>query len=239
MMVDWQPKVLASVESTQAMVQQAAQDGEPEGYVLQAFQQTGGKGRSGNQWHSPMGNLYMSFLLRPECDLHKAGELAFVVGVGVSNAFDEYIDSKSSKKQLKWPNDILVNGLKISGILLEGGADNSFIVGVGANILNAPDLAISLNSAATQPVYVNKVRDNILDKVGIIYEEWQSNGFSTIRDLWLEQAYGLNEAMTARLPNKKVKGIFKGIDQVGALQLELANGELKTIHAADVHFDRT
>ena len=239
-MVEWRPHVLASVESTQDEVRLVAEKGEVEGYVIQAFQQKGGKGRSGNQWSSPMGNLYMSFLLRPNCGLDRAGELAFVIGLGLSSAFDDYIDADKHDKRLKWPNDVLIDGLKISGILLESVIEQNklsgVIVGMGVNILNSPDLAICLNKVATDAVYVNKVRDNILDKVGKTYDLWQEQGFAPIRDMWLKQAYNLGEPITARLPSEKHKGIFKGINEEGSLLLEMSDGEVKIIHAADVHF---
>lgn len=234
--MDWHVNVLASVPSTQEPVHQAAEEGEGEGLVIQAFQQQSGKGRSGHHWDSPMGNLYMSFLLRPLCEPIRMGEMAFVIALSLSKALDDYIDPKKHKKQLKWPNDVLIDGLKISGILLEIGADNSLIVGMGVNILSAPELAVSLNKVSSEPVYVNKVRDNILDKIGIFYKQWQDEGFAPIRDLWLNQAYGLNEEMTARLPTEKHKGFFRGIDETGALLLELNDGTVKTVHAADVHF---
>lgn len=234
--MDWHVNVLASVPSTQEPVHQAAEDGAREGLVIQAFQQKSGKGRSGHHWDSPMGNLYMSFLLRPSCEPIRMGEMAFVVGLGLSKALDEYIDPDKHKKQLKWPNDVLIDGLKISGILLEIGADNSLVVGMGVNILSSPDLAVSLGQVSSKPVYVNKVRDNILDKIGIFYEQWQKEGFAPVRDLWLNQAYGLNEEMTARLPTEKHKGLFHGIDETGALLLEHPDGSIQTIHAADVHF---
>lgn len=239
-MIEWRPHVLASVVSTQDEVRALADQGEVEGYVVQAFQQKGGKGRSGNQWASPMGNLYMSFLLRPDCDLNRAGELAFVIGLGLSSALDDYIDPKKHDKRLKWPNDVLIDGLKISGILLESVIEKNklsgVIVGMGVNILNAPDLAVCLNNIANDPVYVNKVRDNILDKVGKTYDIWQEQGFAPIRDMWLKQAYNLNEPMTARLPSEKHQGVFKGINEEGSLLLEMQDGETKTIYAAEVHF---
>ncbi len=240
-MVDWKINLLGSVETTQAPVHDAALKGAEEGFVMQAMKQTGGKGRQGNQWDSPMGNLYMSVLLRPSCGLERAGELAFVIAVALSKALDDYIEASKHKKTLKWPNDVLVDGLKLSGILLESNLnkDNaleSIVLGMGVNIFNAPELAVSLNNVAEIPVYVNKVRDNILDKLSYYYDFWEKRGFAPIRDLWLEQAYGLDQSMTARLPNETYKGIFKGITEEGSLILSLDDGVEKVIHAAEVHF---
>ena len=239
MSIDWRIQLYQSVGSTQSLVQEASHAGAAEGYVIQALIQETGKGRHGNQWESPIGNLYMSALLRPDCAVQRAGELGFVVVVALSAALDEYIDPTKHVKKLKWPNDILIDGLKICVILLESNLHEneleSVAVGMGVNIFKAPDLAVALNDIAQEAVYVNKVRDNILDKLSYYYSLWQEKGFAPIREAWLNQAHGVNEPMTARLPNISHKGIFKGIDDKGALILGM-EGEDKIIHAGEVHF---
>lgn len=240
MPVDWRVQLYQSVETTQTPVHEAVKAGEGEGFVVQALMQESGKGRQGNKWDSPIGNLYMSILLRPNCALERAGELAFVVAVALSKALDDYIDTNKHKKTLKWPNDILIDGLKLSGILLESDIKdnklNALIVGMGVNIFKPPKLATSLNDISEIPVYVNTVRDNILDKLSYYYEFWQKKGFAPIREAWLKQAHGLGQPMTARLPNGSYKGIFKGLTEEGSLILETDNGVEKIIHAGDVHF---
>lgn len=240
MPIDWDIQLYKSVESTQSLVQVLAQADIPEGPVVQALTQTGGRGRHGNHWESPIGNLYMSILLRPTCGLARAGELAFVVAVALSAALDEYIDGDKHKKTLKWPNDILVDGLKISGILLESDIKdnelNGIILGMGVNIFHAPELAMNLERVSTKPVYVNVVRDEILEKLSYYYSLWQEKGFAPIREKWLDQAHGIGSAMTARLPTENHKGVFKGITLEGSLILENEDGNEQIIHAAEVHF---
>lgn len=240
MAMDWRVQLYQSALSTQNHVHDALAAGEAEGAVVQALMQESGRGRHGNQWSSPIGNLYMSILLRPDCGIARAGELAFVVAVALSKAFDDYIEPSKHTKTLKWPNDILINGLKISGILLESSLkDNQLegiVLGIGVNIFKAPELAVGLNDVAEIPVYVNMVRDNILDKLSYYYEFWQKKGFAPIRTAWLKQAHGLDQPITARLPSESFKGIFKGIDDGGSLILELEDGTEKIIHAAEVHF---
>jgi len=241
MSMNWRIEVLGDTPSTQDIVHTASMTDEPEGYVLQAMQQSGARGRHGNKWDAPMGNLYLSALLRPKCTLNQAGQLSFVVGVALSNAMDQYIDASKHKKTLKWPNDILVDGLKISGILLESnlnadGSLDSIVAGVGVNIFKAPDLAINLAALSKEPVYINVFRDEFLAKLGALYETWQSQGFAPIRDAWLEQAHGLNQPMTVRLPNEVKKGIFGGIDEGGALLLKHDDDSLEVIQAGVVHF---
>lgn len=239
MTLEWRFDVYQKVLSTQNYVHDAIALGEEEGLVVQALQQQGARGRHGNQWDAPIGNLYMSILLRPKCNLAQAGQLAFVIAVALSEALDEYIDPQKHKKTLKWPNDILVDNRKISGILLESDVRknqlNAIVAGIGLNIFKAPDFAVALNDVAKDPVYVNKVRDKFLDKLGATYALWQEKGFAPIHEAWLKQAHGLGNPITARLPDKSYKGIFKGLTDEGSLILD-QDGTDKIIHAAEVHF---
>ncbi len=227
--------------STQDLAHEAAHEGALEGQVIQALRQSNGRGRHGHNWDAPVGNLYISFILRPDFDLQKAGQISFITACAVARALENYIDTKKQDLKLKWPNDILVNGLKTSGILLESNMkDNkleSLIVGIGVNIFNKPDLAICLNDIADEPVYVNKVRDLILHEFKVFYTLWHTNGFEPIRDFWQERAFGMGQVMVARLPNQKFSGIFDGITDDGCLVLKEKNGNKRIISAADVYFE--
>jgi BirA family biotin operon repressor/biotin-[acetyl-CoA-carboxylase] ligase len=240
MPINWQIEIYQSVKSTQTHAHEAAVNGKLEGYVVQGMKQTGGKGRHGNHWESPVGNLYMSVLLRPDCAIEQAGQLSFVTAVALSAAFDENIDGTKHAKTLKWPNDILVDGLKLCGILLESNMKNnkldSIILGMGVNIFTKPELATCLNDVAREPVYINKVRDSILDKLSYYCNLWQEKGFAPIHEAWLKQAHGIGEPMTARLPNISHKGVFRGVTAEGGLILEKEDGKESIIHAAEVHF---
>lgn len=241
--MEWKVQTYQEVESTQDLIHEAAAQGLPEGVAVQSMIQLGGKGRRGNKWLSPVGNLYLSLLLRPECSVQEAGQISFVIAVAASAMLDNYIDPTKHLKTLKWPNDILIDGLKMSGILLESGMMGPHLdyiaVGMGMNIFNKPDLATSLNDLANQPVYINKIRDGFLTELSHYYALWQEKGFAPILELWLKQAHGLNAPMTARLPNDEFKGVFKTVREDGALVLETASGTQKIIHAADVYFGET
>lgn len=241
MSIDWRVEVVGSVESTQNVAHNKAIGGEEEGYVFQALQQSNGRGRHGNKWIAPMGNLYFSAVLRPKSSLNESGQLSFVVAVALSKTLDNYIDATKHQKTLKWPNDILVDGLKISGILLEsnlkadGGVD-SIVLGVGVNIFKAPELAVSLQDVANKPVYINVFRDEFLENLSEIYELWNKKGFAPIRKEWLKQAHGLNEKMSVRLPNEIFKGEFNGVNDNGALLVLLEDGSQRVVQAGEVHF---
>ncbi len=238
---DWRVQVLGSASSTQDLVRDLAETmNEPEGLAIQAMQQVKGRGRHGHAWTSPMGNLYLSMLLRPACKAMDAGQLAFVTGVALSEAIDEVIDGDAHTKTLKWPNDILIDGRKVSGILLESklktnGMMDYVIVGVGVNIFAPPEGAVSLDQVKKQPVYVNKFRDAVLDSFARQYTLWQEKGFAPIREAWLKQAHGINDAMSIRLPEITYSGIFRGVDEQGALMADVG-GELKRFTAGEVHF---
>lgn len=238
--MEWRIQTYQEVESTQDMIHEAAAQGLEEGVVVQSMIQLGGKGRRGNEWVSPVGNLYLSLLLRPECLVQEAGQISFVIAVAASAMLDDYIDTDKHKKTLKWPNDILIDGLKLSGILLESGMIGSnldyIVVGMGMNIFAKPELATCLNDVAKEPIYINKVRDNFLEKLEHFYDLWQKKGFAPILELWLNKAHGLGEPITARLPNAEFKGRFKTVQDDGAVVLEMPDGSDKIIHAADVYF---
>jgi len=240
MPIKWQINQFQQTDSTQDLAHDAAKDGADEGAVFQALKQNAGRGRHGNQWSAPLGNLYLSFVLRPDYGLDKAGQVSFVVACALARALELYMNTAKHELKLKWPNDVLVDGLKISGILLESNIENnkldSLIVGIGVNIFNKPDLAICLNDIASDPVYVNIVRDQILHEFNVFYTLWRKDGFAPIREFWQDYAYGMGADMTARLPNEKFKGAFGGINDEGALILIEANGDERIINAAEVHF---
>lgn len=236
----WRVQVLGTVSSTQDMVRGLAETGEPEFLAIQSLQQSGGRGRHGNAWTSPMGNLYLSVLLRPNCSAGKAGQMAFVAALALSDAMDEVIDKDNHVKTLKWPNDILIDSKKVSGILLESaitdkGQVDYLIIGTGVNIFAAPEGAVGLDGIKSQPIFVNKFRDLYLDKLAVRYAEWKDKGFASLRDTWLKMAHGLGEDMTIRLPEITYRGVFKGIDEHGALQAEI-DGEPRIFTAGEVHF---
>lgn len=235
----WRVQVLGSTPSTQDLVRDLADTGEPEGLAIQSLIQTKGRGRHGNGWISPMGNLYISKLLRPSCRADRAGQMAFVVALALSDAIDEVIEDGHAKT-LKWPNDILIDGKKVSGLLLESKLDKHgridyLIVGSGVNIFTPPEGAAGLDSLKKDRLAVNTFRDVYLDKLLTRYRSWQGEGFGQIRQDWLKQAHGLGQDMSIRLPETTYCGVFEGIDENGTL-IAKVDGERRTFTAGEVHF---
>lgn len=235
----WRVQVLGTAPSTQDIVRGLAETGEPEGLAVQSLQQTKGRGRHGNDWTSPMGNLYVSTLLRPLCRADKAAQMAFVVALALSDALDEAMED-GHVKTLKWPNDILIDGKKISGILLETKLDSHgrvdyLIIGTGVNIFAPPEGSEGLDRIKKERVAVNTFRDLYLQKLRERYISWQDKGFAPVREAWLKQAHGIGKAMKIRLPETSYEGTFDGVDENGAL-IAIVDGERRIFTAGDVHF---
>lgn len=240
MSISWNIEVFDSLGSTQDIAIARAEEGVPEGAVIQSMIQTGGRGRHGNQWTSPLGNLYMSFLLRPMCSPDLAGQVSFVIALALSAAMEPY--TAGHKKTLKWPNDVLIDGQKCAGILLESslspeGLVEKLIVGMGVNIHSAPEDRVGLQAVAGEKrLAVHRFRDELLVKIAEYYDGWKTAGFEPVRREWLAQAHGLNHKISARLPDRTEKGIFRDLGDDGALIMEVDKGNLVTIRAGEVFF---
>jgi BirA family biotin operon repressor/biotin-[acetyl-CoA-carboxylase] ligase len=222
-------RTVAETRSTNDDLAALARDGAPEGSWLRAELQTGGKGRQGRVWQSPPGNLYASTLVRLQPDDPPAPTLALVAAVAVHEIVSRYAPSV----RIKWPNDLLAGGAKLSGILLERqGA--AVIVGFGVNLAHHPEdidrpatnLAV-LAGAAPEPGAFLKV---LAEAFARWLARWRSSGVEPIRRQWLAAAH----APGTPLSTSEGEGLFDGLDGEGALRLRLADGTLRVIHAGDV-----
>lgn len=236
--INWRIQTFAELPSTQDYARECAEKGEALGLAVQAFSQTGGRGRQGREWHSPMGNLYMSVVLRPACGAAQAGQMAFVTAVAVAAAIESFIGYDHDLR-LKWPNDVLIEGRKCAGILIEsslgaGGFVDYLVIGIGVNILAPPEGAAALKDFCDRPVPINIFRERVLEELAAAYDQWQKEGFAPIRMRWLAQASAVNQSITARLPKQELQGIFRGIDESGALILETSPGKNRIIAAAEI-----
>lgn len=207
-----------------------ADSGAAEGTVIQAGTQTGGRGRRGNQWESPLGNLYQSLILRPGKPKQEWGQLSFVIAVALAGAL---VRSGICENhiQLKWPNDVLLDERKAAGILIEA-SGNHVIIGTGVNIATAPESRGRLSDymAADRDGF----RDMFLDSVGYHYTSWQAQGFETIREEWMRHAYRLGQDIQARLKDAVYEGVFQDIDDNGTLLLAEKDGTTRKINAGEI-----
>ena len=204
--------------------------GKPQGTIVWALQQTGGRGRRGRKWSSPSGNLYFSILLKPKHDLKLWSQVSYIAGLSVIKALNDFFPLLLPK--LKWPNDIMINNLKIGGILLEIEQD-SLVVGVGLNINNQP--LISSTSIYNETGLVSDIKlllDATIYHFFEFFNHWEMSGFTDIREAWIKNAFGLGKNISTTLNNKKIDGVFKNINKDGALVL----ADKTIIYGSDILF---
>jgi len=207
--------------------------------VITARKQTNGRGRRGRNWISLDGNLFMSMLF--SWPLKENGAMPLIVSLAVLNTVLKL--SPQAKVKLKWPNDVLLNGCKLSGILLERGLKDNLVVGIGVNIKKAPCSAdILYPTTSLQSCDINCTRRKFLklylDEFDKIHQLYLSEGMQTIVCLWLQHAEGVNSSIIIHTPRGEERGLFKGLGSDGMLQLETIDGKIKNIDAGDVFFDK-
>jgi len=216
-----------------------ARNGAEEGLWLRAERQTSGRGRQGRVWTSAEGNLYASTLVRLRAIDPQAATLALVAAVALEEVVSAYLPFPREGRGtvIKWPNDLLLNGAKLSGILLER-ADDAVVIGIGVNLAHHPE---SLDRPATSLAAHGVTPDpaDFLETLATAFERWLSiwrnEGLAPVRTRWLDRAHPAGTALTARLPDgSAIDGLFAGLDSEGALILRLADGTSRVIHAADV-----
>ncbi|WP_419814671.1 biotin--[acetyl-CoA-carboxylase] ligase [Glacieibacterium sp.] len=197
--------------------------------------QTGGRGRRGRPWTSLPGNLFASVITRPQPGEGPSPQLSFVAAVALGRALDRWVAPE--RLQLKWPNDLLLDGRKVSGILLEG-QGGATIIGLGVNLAAHPTdserPAISLAGAGIAAPSPSEFLDLLARTFTAARADWRDHGFAPIRAAWLERASGLGQRIVARLGHDTLTGTFAGLGDDGALQLELDGGGIRAVHAGEV-----
>lgn len=228
--------------STNEEAKRFAAEGAKHGTLVWAREQTAGRGRRGRSWHSPPGNLYLSLVLRPDCAPAAAAQLGMVAAVAAGEALESIMPALV-KILLKWPNDILVNDSKVGGILLESAASKPeslewLVLGLGINVESFPEgtefPATSLGAESGQPVTVEEVLESFCQSFLRWDNTWRERGFAPVRRAWLGRAWKRGKAVQARIENEKIDGVFRDLDDDGALLLELPSGTSRRITAADV-----
>lgn len=222
--------------STNDDVLALAADGAPEGLWLRADRQTGGRGRSGRSWSSPTGNLYASTLVRLRADDPPAPTLALAAGLALHRAMSPFFE-RSEVLRLKWPNDLLADGRKIAGILLER-VDAAVVIGIGVNLGTHPaDLARPATDLATErglAVTPGTFLPDLAQSFTAALAEWRVD-LAGIRAAWSDAAHPPGTPLTTHGASAEtVSGTFDGLDPTGACRLRLADGSVRLIHAGDV-----
>ncbi len=233
------------IDSTNEEAKRLAKGGGHHGAVIWAKKQTAGKGRLGRVWTSSQGNLFVSILLHPEKPMKDLAQLSFVTAVAVMEALEPLLPP-GRRLQCKWPNDILLSGKKVGGILLEsfqsGKASEKgkpwVVVGVGINVESFPAKtefpATCLKDAGVELVSAKIILSRFVHHFIDCYNEWDIKGFAPCRRRWLKNAWGMKQRLKARLPDKVLEGYAEGIDLNGSLVLTLKDGKKIQVSAADI-----
>jgi len=233
----------AAIDSTNEEARRLANRGEAGPIWIQADIQTAGRGRRGRGWDSPTGNLAATLFLRPGKPAAECAQLSFAAALAVGDALTALAMGIDVK--LKWPNDVLANGRKIAGILLEsasaGGEKPTWLaIGIGVNLQRFPEeTEFPATSLAALGVKAPSTEDALTALAAAFakwYDTWSGRGFSEIHDAWLARAAGLGTRIRARLQNEELSGVFEGIDIHGALILRTDVAHVRVIAAGDVFF---
>ena len=223
--------------STNADLLARAVQGAPEGLWLRADAQDGGRGRLGRIWESPSGNLFASTIVRLRDTDPSPASLAFVTAVAVFDAVRHM--APQVPICVKWPNDILTpDGAKLCGVLLERASD-AVVVGIGLNLVWHPQ---NLERKVTDLLTLGATPPDAQTAVEIVAEVfarylaiWRQSGVEVIVRHWEARAHPRGTALSAKLPDgEHLDGLYAGLNEDGALQLRLADGSIRAIHAADV-----
>ncbi len=207
-----------------------------EGHWLGADRQTAGRGRLGRVWDDGQGNFMGSTVVRLTASDPSPATLALVVAVALAKVVK--IFAPSTPLQLKWPNDLLVDGAKCSGILLERSGD-TVVVGIGVNLASAPDLPDRPTFAfADAGVAID--RDRFAETLAIALMDalwtWRQEGVASIVRAWLPLGHPVGTQL--RVSEQGIDGTFDGLEPDGALRLRRADGMVMLVHAGDVELRR-
>lgn len=229
-----------TIGSTSDEAKRLARDGAEEGLIVWAKAQTAGRGRRGRVWVSPPGNLHMSVVSRPNCRAGVAAQLGFVAALGMADALGEVAAGVAIS--CKWPNDLLANGKKIAGILLEtemtaGDLPEFVVIGIGVNLVASPDdtpyPATSLAEEGAPGVAPLTLIPAFVRRFATWLDRWRDGGFAPVRAGWLARAAGLGQPIQVRLERDTLAGRFLDLDADGALMLDMA-GVSRRIAAGEI-----
>ena len=244
-----------TVGSTNVLAMERANEGDPGQLWICALKQQSGRGRRGRAWETPVGNLAATLLMVGNHDPKRAATLGFVAGLSLSDALRTVVpgvavaadgagSGSGSAFTLKWPNDVLADGAKLAGILLESTflRDGRFAVavGIGVNVVAHPsDLPYPATSLRT--LGADTSAEALFMALSAAWARnmaiWnEGRGLATIRDLWLTRAAGLGGDVAVRLDGEVLRGKFETIDEDCRFVIRLDDGSLTQIAAGDVHF---
>ena len=234
---------LPSIGSTNAEALARAHAGDPGPLWVSADRQVSGRGRGGRNWVSEPGNLYASLLLVDPAPTDHLSDLPILAAVALARAIETLV-GKEGLVRLKWPNDLLIDGAKLSGILLEStnldAGLRAVVIGFGVNCRHHPDAAdypttsLAAEGLPSDPEVLFEALDR---QIGALLTIWnRGRGFAAILSAWRDRAVGVGEPIRVRLSDRTLSGRFEDIDPAGRLILREPSGSCRKISAGDVFF---
>lgn len=223
--------VLAECDSTNIQLQALAKNGAPSGTLLLAERQTAGRGRRGRNWYQGPQSLAFSLLWRLPDDRPPSG-LSLAVGLAIAEALPS-----ASPTQLKWPNDVLIDGRKVAGILIESAGAQRYVIGIGVNLGSTDELPEDISAIAGGIPDADRVQTlaHILNRLVIVLDEFATHGFAPLQSRWqTRHAYqDLAVNLFFSEGGEPVQGVCRGVDANGELLLETATC-IQTIASGEV-----
>jgi BirA family biotin operon repressor/biotin-[acetyl-CoA-carboxylase] ligase len=234
------------VGSTSAEAFARARAGDPGNLWITAKEQSSGRGRRGRGWTTRRGNLAASLLLIDPGPAEIAATVSFVAGIALHQAVVDLVGPAIAERlALKWPNDLLIDGQKVSGILIEGeklsGGRFAVVIGIGVNCVSHPEIEgvypATDFAARGLAMDADALFAHLAERMAAELPRWDhGNGFAAIRSAWLARAGGVGEPIRVNLPERSIEGRFEDLDDSGRLILLHDDGRRETISAGDVHF---
>ncbi len=232
------PRLLATTDSTQERAREAAEAGAPEGFAVQALTQTAGRGRRGRVWDSPPGNLYLSVVVRPSDGNTPIGTYSFAAALAVHAMIRAALPAVPPEDvRLKWPNDALIRGRKVAGVLGET-AGEALILGFGVNRIHAlaqalfPATTLRAEAGDRKVPALESLCEDLLRHLAFWITRLRTEGFAPLRTAW--NARALTGLLTVRDSTTTLTGISEGLAEDGRLVLRDAEGSLHHLSSGDV-----
>lgn len=237
-----------SLTSTQTIAHQQVQEGAADGTVVICEEQTAGRGRLMRKWETQKGKgIWMSVILRPNVPPYAAPQFTLVAAVATTRAIQ---DVTGVRPDIKWPNDLLINGLKVTGILTEMQADpdciNAIIIGIGINVNhevsdfdeNLVNIATSLKMASGKSIDRAKLVAKLLFYLEKYSKQYVEEGFQNIKTLWEEYSCTIGNRIKATTIRETFIGKAIGITNDGVLKIQLDDGTIQKVYSADIELQK-
>ncbi|WP_223880879.1 biotin--[acetyl-CoA-carboxylase] ligase [Roseococcus microcysteis] len=228
----WRLSIEESLPSTQTLVAERAEAGEPAGLAIMARLQTAGRGRAGRGWSNRPGNLAISILVRPEAEARAVGQFALLAAVALHQ-----VAVSHAAVRLRWPNDLMLGEAKVAGILTEaslrpGGAIAHVIFGIGVNLAHAPAVE-GRATACLGPIPPERFAWALLEALGQWLDRQAREGFVPIRAAWMAAGPAPGTPLSVRQGDSFIRGRYEGLTEAGALRLLTEEGP-RSFHAGEL-----